>query len=126
MIKKFERIKKDFYNKNYDKINIVNLNDPYINDLINDYKENIKNNNLGIIGLLPIKEIEEYIQIINNIILIENKSYNINNQVEDKKEELEIKDLELDISQKTTYEKLSDKFSLDEETAKMYMEKFWK
>ena len=33
---------------------------------------------------------------------------------------------ELDISQKTTYEKLSDKFSLDEETAKMYMEKFWK
>jgi len=96
LIKKFERIKKDFYNKNYDKIDIVNLNDPYINDLISDYKDSIKNNNLGIIGLLPIKEIEEYIQIINNIILIENKSYNINNQVEDKKEELEIAEKELD------------------------------
>lgn len=33
---------------------------------------------------------------------------------------------ELGIDQKTTCEKLSDKFSLDEETAKMYMEKFWK
>lgn len=95
LIKKFEKLKKDFYKKNYDKINDFGLNNKYINDLIQEYKNSLKNNNVATDSLFQIKQIEEYIEIINNLASIEEDSYHLNNNLNDKKEELEIVDKDM-------------------------------
>jgi len=46
LIKRFEKLKKQFYKKNYDKINDFDFNNIDINDLIQEYKTSIKNNNI--------------------------------------------------------------------------------
>lgn len=96
LIKRFEKLKKEFYSKNYDKINSGKLNDSYINNLIEDYKLALKESNIEQVDLIQISEIEEYIDIISSIATIEEESYKLNDNLEDKKEELDITDKEID------------------------------
>lgn len=96
IIKRFEKIKKEFYSNHYDKIPNGTINDSYINELIEDYKISLKNNDLETLPSIQIKEIEEYIDIIQAITIIENKSTEVKDNLEDKKDELNIADKEMD------------------------------
>lgn len=90
LIKDFEKIKKNFYSNHYDKLKSIGINDTYINSLIEEYKTAIRDNNVKDLGLLQIKEIEEYIEIINNISIIEQKQDKLSTNINDKKERLDI------------------------------------
>lgn len=121
LIKRFEKLKKEFYKKNYDKINEFGFNNKYINDLIQEYKTSLKNSNIVSDGLIQIEQIEEYIDIINNLVIIEEDTHNINNNLESKKEELNIADKDMsefeqkytDINKITNY---INTFSEEQET----------
>lgn len=102
LIKKFEQIKKDFYQTNLEQITNHTNNDNYISQLIEEYKTNVMNNTLNESVLKNIKQIEEYISVIDNIILIETKKDDISNKLNDKKETLEIRD--------TDFDELKDKY----------------
>ena len=96
LIQRFEKLKKDFYTKYYDEINIDTNNDSYIKHLIDEYKIAIKNDHIKNAAILEIKQMEEYIDLMNEIIEIENQSSKINNSLEDKKKELTDVDNEID------------------------------
>lgn len=96
LIKQFEKLKREFYKNNYDKINELGIDDKYINELIIEYKTALKNNDIESAGLIQIKEIEEYIDILNNIAVIEDDSYKINEDLSSKLQELNITDKEMD------------------------------
>ncbi len=88
LIRRFEKIKKDFYTKYYDEIDIDTNSDNYIKHLIDEYKIAIKNDNIKDATILEIKQIEEYISLINEMIEIENESSKLNDSLEEKKEEI--------------------------------------
>lgn len=96
LIKKLEEIKKDFYNKNSKEIYISHNSDTYIIHLINEYKNAIKNDDRSNASILQIKQIEEYINIIDEIIDIEKETDKLNYTLEDKKEEYNIRDDEFE------------------------------
>jgi len=121
LIKRFEKLKKQFYKKNYDKINDFDFNNIDINDLIQEYKTSIKNNNIISNSLIQIRQIEEYLDIINNLVRIEEDSRTLNNDLTNKKETLNIKEKELDDFEKryTDIDKVTtyiDTFSKEQET----------
>lgn len=120
LIKRFEKVKKEFYKKNYDKIDF-DFNNSAISDLIEEYIIYIKNNNIASDSLIQIRQIEEYIDIINNLVSIEEDSHILNNDLTNKKETLNIKDKELDDFDKkyTNIDKITkyiDTFSKEQET----------
>ncbi|MBQ7136867.1 MAG: hypothetical protein IJO43_02685 [Bacilli bacterium] len=96
LIKRFEQIKKEFYQTNLDKITVHANNDNYISQLIEEYKTTMKDNNLNESVLKNIKQIEEYISLIDDIIFIETKKDDISNRLNSKKETLKIRDQEFD------------------------------
>lgn len=96
LIKKLEEIKKDFYNKNFKEIYKSHNSDAYIMHLINEYKDAIKNDDRSNASILQIKQIEEYINIIDEIIDIEKETDKLNYTLEDKKEEYNIRDDEFE------------------------------
>lgn len=89
--KRFEQIKKEFWQSNYEEIYKFPNNDNYISHLIEEYKASLKNNDNNT-SLLAIKEIQEYINIINDIIDIEKRKDVIEEKLENKKEKLGIRD----------------------------------
>jgi len=115
LIKRFEEIKKDFYRNNFDKISLSQYNDSYIGQLIEEYKTSIKDNNISENILREIKQIEEYITLINDIIDIESKKDTVNKKLDDKKESLGLRDKE--------FEDLKDKY-VDVEKMNNYIESF--
>lgn len=96
LIKIFEILKAEFYAKNYDKLETNKINIPYINDLIDEYKTSVKNNITVDIQLPQIEKIEEYIQIINNMVSIEKNTSTLNNKLDDKKNKLSDADKEIE------------------------------
>ena len=115
LIKKFEEIKKDFFKENYEEIYKSPNNDGYINQLIKEYQVAFTESQTNEASLLQIKQIEEYIILINEIIDIENRKDELNQTLENKKEELEIRDKE--------FEKLKDE-TVNVEKMNNYIESF--
>lgn len=115
LIKKFEEIKKDFYHQNFKEIHNHSTNDNYIGLLIEEYKTSLKDNNIKQSELLQIKQIEEYISLINSIIDIEKDKDKLDEKLNDKKEKFEYRDSEFDI--------LKDKTE-DVEKVNEYINKF--
>ena len=108
LIKRFEKIKKEFYAKNYDKLDSGQINDAYISSLIEDYKNAIRDNDIKNIGLTQIQKIEEYIDIIDTMVAIEDSASKLNDTLEDRKEEMEVtdKDIEAAENEYTSIEKV--------------------
>jgi len=96
LIKKFEKIKKDFYSSNL--VNIYNhsSNNNYIELLINEYKTSVKENHLTEEIINGMKQIEEYISLINDIIEVESLKDNVEQKLNTKKENLDIRDNEFE------------------------------
>lgn len=115
LIRKFEKIKEAFYQNNFEEIYNHPNDDSYINHLIEEYKTSFKNNNLQEATILQINQIEEYIELINEVINVENKKDDLNKTLNDKKYELGIRDDE--------FEKAKDEYS-DIEKINNYIESF--
>lgn len=96
IIKKFEQIKKDFYSSNFEEIYNHSDDNNYIGLLINEYKNAVKNNELSEDVINGIKQIEEYITLINDIIEVETKKDDVEKKLDDKKEKLGIRDNEFE------------------------------
>lgn len=96
LIKKFEEIKKDFYSTNLFDIYNHSTNNNYIALLINEYKVSIKENNLNEDIIQGIKQIEQYISLINDIIVVENNKDDIEHKLDNKKKKLNIRDNEFE------------------------------
>ena len=117
LIKQLEEIKKDFYKKNLEKIYQNSTEDTYISHLIEEYKASFIDNNINDNALLQIKQIEEYIYLINDIIDIEKNKDTLNKTLEDKKENFEIRDKD--------FEELQTKYD-DVEKMNLHIESFSK
>lgn len=94
LIKKFENIKKKYSNL-YGDISLKDIafiNELSLGNLIRDYLENSKDNIDTSKTINQIYEIKEFIEIINNIIIIEKQKDNVSLEVEEKKEEFGIRD----------------------------------
>ena len=117
LMKRLEELKKDFFNKNYKDLYKGYTSDEYINRLINEYKLAIKENDVNNASILQVKQIEEYINIINEII-------NVEIETDKEKEELDIKKEELDIRD-TDFDKLKDDYK-DIDKINDYVDKFVK
>ncbi len=117
LMKRLEELKKDFFNKNYKDLYKGYTSDEYINQLINEYKLAIKENDVNNASILQVKQIEEYINIINEII-------NVEIETDKEKEELDIKKEELDIRD-TDFDKLKDDYK-DVDKINDYVDKFVK
>lgn len=98
IIKKFETIaeKYDFVYETLDYDKIREMNSYYIKDLIDDYKEALNNDELLDEKFQAIKDIEEYVGILNTIIEIENKKDSLQEKVDEKLDKFEIRDDELE------------------------------
>ncbi len=88
LIKKFEKIKNDFFTKYYDEIEINSNSDNYIKHLIEEYKTALKTDRIKDATILEIKQIEEYISVINEIIELENDTSKLNDTLENKEENI--------------------------------------
>lgn len=117
LIKKFEQIKKDFYNVNYQEIYLHSTNDNYISHLIQEYKTAIQENTLNNTSILKVKQIEEYIELINDIIEIENTKDTLNDSLEQKKASI--------ITREEEFEELKEQ-SVDLEKINDYIDNFTK
>lgn len=96
LMKRLEELKKDFFNKNYKDLYKGYTSDEYINQLINEYKIAIKENDVNNASILQVKQIEEYINIINEIINVEIEADKEKEKLDIKKEELDIRDTDFD------------------------------
>lgn len=96
LMKRLEELKKDFFNKNYKDLYKGYTSDEYINQLINEYKLAIKENDVNNASILQVKQIEEYINIINEIINVEIEADKEKEKLDIKKEELDIRDTDFD------------------------------
>lgn len=96
LLRKLEQIKKEFYQKNYEEIHKFSSNDSYIKQLIEEYKQNLYEQDTKSSSILKVKQIEEYIDMINEIIDIENRKEKVEGKLSDKKGTLEIKEKEFD------------------------------
>lgn len=120
LLRKLEQIKKEFYQKNYEEIHKFTSNDGYIKQLIEEYKQNLYEQDTKSSSILKVKQIEEYIDMINDIIDIENRKEQVEDKLIHKKGTLEIKEDEFDKLKEdyTDIEKMNqsiDYFSIEQD-----------
>ncbi len=113
IIKKLTIIKDKYYPKKDNKI--VNIDDEFIYDLVNDYKDELAEQSLDKKIEKDIKKVKEYINIIERIVLVENDTDDIDKEIDEKLEQYEIRDEE--------FEKMKDDFT-DIEKLKDIVDKF--
>lgn len=113
IIKKFEAIAKkyDFVYETLDYDKIREMNSYYIKYLIDDYKEALNNDELLDEKFQVIKDIEEYVNVLNTIIEIENKKDSLQAKVNEKLERFKIRDEKLERLKEDYYsiDKINDK-----------------
>lgn len=112
IIKRFEKIveKYDHIYENLDYDTIRQMNDYYMNDLLDDYKDFLKNGELWKDSAKSKEEIEECINIINSIIEIENKKSELKDKIDTKLYKFDIRDNEFEKLKNQYYsiDKLND------------------
>lgn len=98
LIKQFDAIAKkyDFVYENLDYDKIRQMNSYYIKDLIDEYKNALAKDDMLDKKFDAIKDIEEYIGVVNTIIEIENKKDSIQDKIDEKLERFEIRDDEFE------------------------------
>lgn len=115
LIKRFEEIKRRYeyiYSTiDFDQVN--NLQDNYISSMISEYKDSVNGSRLEDF-VEGIKGIEEYIIIINQIVDIEKNKDHLKENIDEKLDKYEIRDLE--------FEKMKDEYLDLEKTNKIFDE----
>lgn len=112
IIKRFEALanKYDFVYGSLDYEKIRQMSSYYIKDLINEYKDALENDDLLDEKFESLKDIEEYIGVINTIIEIENKKDCLQEKIDEKLDRFEIRDEEFEKMKEDYYsiDKIND------------------
>ena len=101
IIKKLNFIKDKYYSKK--EKNPLDIDDKYIYDLVNNYKDELAESNLDKKIKNDIKHTQEYISIIERIISVENTTETLDKQIEEKLDKYEIRD--------DYFEKMKDEYT---------------
>ncbi|MGN0973113.1 MAG: hypothetical protein ACI4OT_00055 [Bacilli bacterium] len=94
LLKKFEILKDkyDYLDITKDLIGIHKLNDNYIETLIEDYKQSVYDDTEIENLLKKIEETKDYIGVVETLIITENKKNTLEDKIDDKCDELDIRD----------------------------------
>lgn len=94
LLKKFEILKDkyDYLDITKDLIGIHKLNDSYIETIIEDYKKSVYDDTEIESLLKKIEETKDYIGVVETLIITENKKNTLEDKIDDKCDELDIRD----------------------------------
>lgn len=94
LLKKFEILKDkyDYLDITKDLIGIHKLNDSYIEKIIEDYKQSVYDDTEIENLLKKIEETKDYIGVVETLIITENKKNTLEDKIDDKCDELDIRD----------------------------------
>ena len=99
IIKKFEEVKNKYKNLEINSNTELQIDENEIYNLVNEYKERVaseKSENLISEVNKQIKQIEEYVSVIDILIHVGNEKDNLETELDEKLEELQIRDDEFD------------------------------
>lgn len=120
LIKKLEQIKEKYEYLPYDSNLSLLIDDEYIYSLVSEYKDTMKDEKIVESINSDIRKIEEYISIIDKIINIEKEEENLDKLIDEKMDDLDIRDLEFekmkeDYADIEAIDKYIQDFSYDQE-----------
>ena len=120
LIKKLEQIKEKYEYLPYDSNLSLLIDDEYIYSLVSEYKDTMKDEKIVESINSDIRKIEEYISIIDKIINIEKEEENLDKLIDEKMDDLDIRDLEFekmkeDYTDIEAIDKYIQDFSYDQE-----------